>query len=116
MQTRSKRWQGSRLAIGEWAQQERWVWTNRLLSLGTSSCDPTSNQAGVVDTAGGTVYPAPRTSVVARSEILRSELPMLDASDAKKERSMIVVGPWEGQQLYARMRAHTDSGRPRMMV
>lgn len=106
----------ARLAIGEWAHQERWVWANKLLSLGTSSCDPTSEQVGVVDTAGGTFFPAPHTSMVARSEILRAELPLPDTSDSRKERSMIVVGPCEGQQLYARMRARTDSGRPRMIL
>lgn len=69
-----------------------------------------------MDSSVGTFHPMPQAAMVGREEILSPHLPRPDPSDGRKRRSMILVGPWEDRQMYARMRAVGESGRPSMMA
>lgn len=108
-----------RAAAGQWAARyERWTWGHAMLS---SQGLPTSGTAGVeprqaVEAAGGMFCPVPCIAMVAQPEALGAELPRPDASDERKRRSLISVGPWEGQQVYARVNMRGNSGGPGMMV
>lgn len=104
-------------ALGQWSERrERWTWVNMILSEDLRNRDPGRSRGPVVDTGGSIFCSAPHASMIARPEAPHAELPRPDGADPQKRRSMIVVGPWEGQQVYARMRSYARTGCPRMMV
>lgn len=112
----------------------RWVWGNTLVPSsapwshfsspkycgGGRGGDQRDNQDNdkpfYMNGPAGTFYPTPQAAMVGREEILSPHLPRPDPSDCRKQRSMILVGPWEDRQMYARMRAVGESGRPSMMA
>lgn len=108
-----------RAATGQWGtRHERWAWGNALLpSVGPTTYGPAHGLPGeATETAGGMFCPVPCVAMIAQPEALGTGFPMPGASDERKRRSMIVVGPSDGQQVYARVRMHGNSGGPKMMV
>lgn len=104
-------------ALGQWSERrERWTWGNVILSADLKNRDAVPVRGPSVDTAGNILCSAPRASMIDRPRAPHAELPRPDGADPHKQRSMIVVGPWEGQQVYAHMRTYAESGCPRMMV
>lgn len=112
--------------------REQWVWGNVLLpssdpTPGLGYCHgqmpnlPQSPRRGgdsryLDGPSDGTFYPRPQPTMLAYPEIMSSELPRPDPLDGRKRRSMIVVGPCDGHQIYAHIKVPTSSGYPRMIV
>lgn len=98
--------------MGRWHRTGQWVWAS---AARMGACPPAG--AGVVDGPAGLFVPTPQAARMPCPEVLSPTLPAMDGSDAGKRRTMIVVGPsCDGQQMYARMRAHTGSDGPSLFV
>lgn len=64
----------------------------------------------------GTFHPTPQAVMVGSPEVLSPHFPRPDSSDGRKRRSMILVGPSDDRQMYARVRFAGGSGRIGMMA
>jgi hypothetical protein len=112
--------------MGRWHRTGQWVWASAARRMGAcpprqrapEGCwPPPAEGAGIVDGPAGLFAPAPQAARMPCPEVLSPTLPAMNGSDAGKRRTMIVVGPsCDGQQMYARMRAHTGSDGPSLFV
>lgn len=108
------------IASGRWApQHERWTWGGEMTPRGDSVLSDAVTEPGDrqgPDAGGGMLGPEPRVYMVDQPEVLHPGLPGPDVSDKQKQRSMLVVGPFEDRQICARMRICDGSGAIKMMV
>ncbi|ROW03329.1 hypothetical protein VSDG_01584 [Cytospora chrysosperma] len=113
--------------MGRWHRTGQWVWASAARTgpacpprqRAPEGCWPpaAAEGAGVVDGPAGLFVPAPQAARMPCPEVLGPMFPAMDGADAGKRRTMIVVGPsCDGQQMYARMRAHTGSDGPSLFV
>lgn len=97
-------------AVRRWNRPEAFMWAN---PIPTSPASPPLNQGldystPVVFDSAPTIVPCPA--------MLRSNFPASERVDLGRRRTMIVVEPWEGQQVYARIRTSQNSDKPGLMV
>lgn len=115
--------------VGRWHRTGQWVWASAART--GAACPPRQRApegcwpapsaaagAGFVDGPAGLFVPvSPQAARMPCPEVRSPMFPAMDGSDAGKRRTMIVVGPsCDGQQMYARMRAHTGSDGPSLFV